>query len=89
MPAALSERARVLVQRLRDLRTELSGDEVVANEQEPTPPTLLDRVQREYPDKPEGPDDGWWQPAHLGGTAPTLAQAAELDAEHIAARGGR
>jgi 1-acyl-sn-glycerol-3-phosphate acyltransferase len=50
---------------------------------------LLDRVQREYPDKPEGPDDGWWQPAHLGGTAPTLAQAAELDAEHIAARGGR
>jgi 1-acyl-sn-glycerol-3-phosphate acyltransferase len=49
---------------------------------------LLDRAQTEYPDKPAGPDDGWWQPAHLGGTAPTLAQAAELDAEAGAARGG-
>ena len=33
--------------------------------------TLLDRAQREYPDKPAGPDDEWWQPAHLGGAAPT------------------
>jgi hypothetical protein len=33
--------------------------------------TLLDRAQREYPDKPGGPDDEWWQPAHLGGAAPT------------------
>jgi 1-acyl-sn-glycerol-3-phosphate acyltransferase len=31
---------------------------------------LLDRAQRDYPDKPSGPDDTWWQPAHLGGTAP-------------------
>jgi len=31
---------------------------------------LLDRAQREYPDSPAGPDDTWWQPAHLGGTAP-------------------
>ena len=29
---------------------------------------LLDRAQREYPDKPAGPDDRWWLPAHLGGT---------------------
>jgi 1-acyl-sn-glycerol-3-phosphate acyltransferase len=42
--------------------------------------TLLDRVQRDYPDQPAGPDDTWWQPAHLGGTAPTLAEAAALDA---------
>ncbi|MBM0259557.1 1-acyl-sn-glycerol-3-phosphate acyltransferase [Micromonospora sp. 4G55] len=40
---------------------------------------LVDRVQREYPDKPAGPEDAWWQPAHLGGTAPTLEEAAELD----------
>ncbi|TYB35906.1 1-acyl-sn-glycerol-3-phosphate acyltransferase [Micromonospora sp. AP08] len=40
---------------------------------------LVDRAQREYPDQPAGPDDSWWQPAHLGGTAPTPAQAAELD----------
>jgi 1-acyl-sn-glycerol-3-phosphate acyltransferase len=48
--------------------------------------TLLDEVQREYPDKPNGPDDAWWLPAHLGGAAPTLAEAAELDAESTAAR---
>ncbi|MEW2383419.1 lysophospholipid acyltransferase family protein [Micromonospora sp. NPDC047707] len=40
---------------------------------------LVDRVQREYPDRPSGPDDTWWLPAHLGGTAPTPAEAAALD----------
>ncbi|SCF08266.1 lysophospholipid acyltransferase family protein [Micromonospora mirobrigensis] len=40
---------------------------------------LVDRAQREYPDQPAGPDDSWWLPAHLGGTAPTLEQAVELD----------
>ena len=32
--------------------------------------TLLDQVQRAYPDKPSGSDDRWWLPARLGGTAP-------------------
>jgi 1-acyl-sn-glycerol-3-phosphate acyltransferase len=41
---------------------------------------LLDRAQREYPEKPESPEDGWWQPAHLGGTAPTPEEAAALEA---------
>jgi 1-acyl-sn-glycerol-3-phosphate acyltransferase len=41
---------------------------------------LLDRAQTSYPDKPSGQDDGWWQPAHLGGTAPTPAEATALDA---------
>ncbi|SDY92863.1 1-acyl-sn-glycerol-3-phosphate acyltransferases [Micromonospora pattaloongensis] len=40
---------------------------------------LLDRAQREYPDRPAGPEDGWWQPAHLGGTAPTPQEAAAMD----------
>ncbi|MCW3838620.1 1-acyl-sn-glycerol-3-phosphate acyltransferase [Micromonospora yasonensis] len=40
---------------------------------------LVDRAQREYPEQPAGPEDAWWQPAHLGGTAPTPAEAAELD----------
>ncbi|SCG65078.1 lysophospholipid acyltransferase family protein [Micromonospora halophytica] len=40
---------------------------------------LVDRAQQEYPEKPAGPEDAWWQPAHLGGTAPTPAEAAELD----------
>jgi len=42
---------------------------------------LLDRAQAGYPEKPAGPDDAWWQPAHLGGTAPTPEQAAALDAK--------
>jgi len=36
---------------------------------------LLDAVQRAYPDQPAGPEDRWWLPAHLGGTAP-LPEAA-------------
>lgn len=31
---------------------------------------LLDRAQRTYPQSPSGPEDRWWLPAHLGGTAP-------------------
>jgi 1-acyl-sn-glycerol-3-phosphate acyltransferase len=40
---------------------------------------LLGRAQREYPDQPTGPDDRWWVPADLGGTAPSPEQAAALD----------
>ncbi|MEV4480368.1 lysophospholipid acyltransferase family protein [Micromonospora coxensis] len=40
---------------------------------------LVDRAQQEYPEKPAGPEDAWWQPAHLGGSAPTPAEAVELD----------
>jgi 1-acyl-sn-glycerol-3-phosphate acyltransferase len=39
---------------------------------------LLEKAQREYPDAPEG-DETWWQPAYLGGSAPTPEEAAELD----------
>lgn len=35
---------------------------------------LLDRAQQEYPAKPKGPEDNWWLPAHLGGSAPEPAQ---------------
>jgi 1-acyl-sn-glycerol-3-phosphate acyltransferase len=31
---------------------------------------LLDAAQRAYPEQPSGPDDTWWLPVHLGGTAP-------------------
>ena len=33
---------------------------------------MIDEVQRAYPEKPT-PGQEWWLPAHLGGTAPTLA----------------
>lgn len=36
---------------------------------------LLEKAQAEYPDRPEGPEDAWWLPAHLGGTAPTFDEA--------------
>jgi 1-acyl-sn-glycerol-3-phosphate acyltransferase len=40
---------------------------------------LVDQAQRTYPDEPAGDEDTWWLPAHLGGTAPTPEEAAELD----------
>jgi 1-acyl-sn-glycerol-3-phosphate acyltransferase len=41
---------------------------------------LLDQAQREYPDAPKGEDDRWWQPAHLGGSAPLPDEARQMDA---------
>ncbi|MFI5778922.1 lysophospholipid acyltransferase family protein [Nocardia sp. NPDC051570] len=46
---------------------------------------LLDRAQREYPDAGAGQ---WWQPVHLGGTAPTAEEAVARDAAENAARAG-
>ncbi|WP_248964583.1 lysophospholipid acyltransferase family protein [Sphaerisporangium perillae] len=43
----------------------------------------LEQVQRTYPDDGEG---AWWQPAHLGGAAPTPEEAAALDAAERRAR---
>ncbi|OON71778.1 lysophospholipid acyltransferase family protein [Streptomyces tsukubensis] len=40
---------------------------------------LLEAAQRAYPVRPKGPDDTWWMPAHLGGTAPTAAQVREAE----------
>ncbi|TDC60139.1 1-acyl-sn-glycerol-3-phosphate acyltransferase [Actinomadura sp. GC306] len=46
---------------------------------------LLERAQREYPDVPRQ-DETWWQPAYLGGTAPTPEEAEKLDLEEAEAR---
>jgi 1-acyl-sn-glycerol-3-phosphate acyltransferase len=43
---------------------------------------LLDRAQQEYPDKPAGPDDEWWLPAHLGGGAPRPEAPVDEGAGH-------
>ena len=40
---------------------------------------LLHEAQATYPGKPSGPDDTWWLPVRLGGSAPTLEEARELD----------
>jgi 1-acyl-sn-glycerol-3-phosphate acyltransferase len=47
---------------------------------------LLDTIQADYPDKPAGDADRWWLPAHLGGTAPTVAEADALSMAEIAER---
>ncbi|GAA3032532.1 MULTISPECIES: lysophospholipid acyltransferase family protein [Streptosporangium] len=47
---------------------------------------MLDRAQRGYPEIPQGV---WWQPRHLGGTAPTPEEAAKLDAAEAAERATR
>ena len=47
---------------------------------------LVERAQDEYPQRPDGPDDRWWLPAHLGGTAPTPEQAEEQLARQRAER---
>jgi 1-acyl-sn-glycerol-3-phosphate acyltransferase len=36
---------------------------------------LVDAAAASYPDRPDGDDDRWWLPAHLGGTAPSVDEA--------------
>ena len=45
---------------------------------------LLEDAQQTYPQQPAGPDDRWWLPAHLGGTAPTPEEAAAKDNAYAA-----
>ena len=47
---------------------------------------LLHEAQETYPDRPTGPEDAWWQPARLGGTAPTPDEALQLDRDERRAR---
>lgn len=44
--------------------------------------TLLHQVQQQYPH----PTGAYWVPRRLGGSAPTLAEAAQMDADEAAAR---
>ena len=39
---------------------------------------MLEAAQRGYPDQPSGPDDRWWLPARLGGSAPTVEEGQAL-----------
>ena len=47
---------------------------------------LLDEAQRSYPQQPVGPEDHWWLPVHLGGTAPTPEEAAAAAALRASGR---
>ena len=50
---------------------------------------LLDEARASYAGGPRTPDDTWWIPAALGGTAPTLEQAAVRQAEVDRSRAAR
>lgn len=50
---------------------------------------LLHQAQDAYEDQPAGPDDRWWLPVRLGGTAPTPEAAAALDEAERAERARR
>ena len=63
------------------------SSEVVTTELIERMTTMLDRIQRSYPERPKGVEDSWWLPASLGGTAPTPEQAAQMDADDRARRG--
>jgi 1-acyl-sn-glycerol-3-phosphate acyltransferase len=51
--------------------------------------SLVDAAQRAYPQHPRGPDDTWWLPAHLGGSAPTVEEAERRAQRDRDARRGR
>jgi 1-acyl-sn-glycerol-3-phosphate acyltransferase len=50
--------------------------------------SMLDEAIRAYP-AAEQPDGCWWLPRRYGGTAPTLSEAADLDAAEKAERAAR
>ena len=50
---------------------------------------LLEEARASYKGVARGPEDTWWVPAALGGTAPTLADAEAADAEVKAARAAK
>ena len=66
-----------------------AGDDVEADtaELKARMDELLTSVRAAYPQRPSGPDDEWWLPSRLGGSAPTLEQANELDRAERDSRG--
>ena len=67
-----------------------TGDDPVAEtaELKAAMEALLDRVIRDYP-ADEQPPGSWWLPASYGGSAPTLEEAAALDAAEKRERAAR
>ena len=50
---------------------------------------LLDEARSTYAGAPRTPEDTWWIPASMGGTAPTLEEAAKRAADADAAKAAR
>lgn len=50
---------------------------------------LAETAARRYPEKPANDGDRWWLPAHLGGSAPTVAEVTEIAAREASERRAR
>lgn len=50
---------------------------------------LTDFASKRYPQRPSGPEDMWWLPSHLGGSAPTVEESLALSAQEKAERRAR
>jgi hypothetical protein len=50
---------------------------------------LLDEARSTYAGGPRTPDDTWWIPASMGGSAPTLEEAAQIARDRESARAAR
>ena len=66
-----------------------AGVEAATEQLIATMAAMLDRVQHAYPQQPSGPEDRWWLPVSMGGTAPTPEAAAAMDAAEAAERAAR
>jgi 1-acyl-sn-glycerol-3-phosphate acyltransferase len=49
----------------------------------------VERAARSYPQRPRSPEDRWWLPSHLGGTAPTVEEGLALSRAAAARRRAR
>ncbi len=67
-----------------------AGDPAVATgELKTRMQALLEQARSSYGGTPRTPDDTWWIPASVGGTAPTLDEAEAADAKERAERAQR
>jgi 1-acyl-sn-glycerol-3-phosphate acyltransferase len=83
---APTERIPVLVAVGEPIPVERRGDHEAATEAlRQSVTALVHQLQERYPVAPRRGDD-WWQPARLGGSAPTPEEGAALDAERAATK---
>jgi hypothetical protein len=81
---APTERIPILVAVGEPIPVERRGDhEAATAELRRAVASLVHDLQERYPVTPRRGDD-WWQPARLGGSAPTPEEGAILDAERAA-----
>jgi 1-acyl-sn-glycerol-3-phosphate acyltransferase len=50
---------------------------------------MVTALQENYPERPRTAADAWWLPAHLGGAAPTVAEADDIAVREQAERAAR